>query len=196
VSGKRRRSFTREFKLSALRRMAETDNIVALARELNVERKLLYCWRERYAGGGAAALRRAGRPSTAELGSEALEPAAMAASDPARPIAALERKVGQQQFELDFFSRSLAAGQGATPFERRAWRTSIYAVIHAMMQRQGNPGIERLCALAGVSRAGYYRHWQASAPRQAETAPDAGQPPLWLPAAHGAAAPRRLAGEP
>src|SRR5574341_717712 len=26
-----------------------------------------------------------------------------------------------------------------------------------------------MCALAGVSRAGYYRHWQASRPRQEET---------------------------
>ncbi len=39
-----------------------------------------------------------------------------------------------------------------------------------MMQLRGNPGIERLCALAGISRVGYYRHWQASAPRQEETA--------------------------
>lgn len=30
--------------------------------------------------------------------------------------------------------------------------------------------IERCCRLAGVSRAGYYRDWQASAPRQADTA--------------------------
>jgi putative transposase len=30
--------------------------------------------------------------------------------------------------------------------------------------------VERLCALAGVSRAGYYRHWQASKPREEETA--------------------------
>jgi putative transposase len=35
---------------------------------------------------------------------------------------------------------------------------------------QGGLSVERLCALAGVSRAGYYRHWQASAPRQEETA--------------------------
>jgi putative transposase len=34
---------------------------------------------------------------------------------------------------------------------------------------QGEHTIVRLCALAGVSRAGYYRHWVASAPRQAET---------------------------
>ena len=35
---------------------------------------------------------------------------------------------------------------------------------------QGELAIERLCMLAGVSRAGYYRHWGASAPRQEETA--------------------------
>ena len=34
---------------------------------------------------------------------------------------------------------------------------------------QGEPTIARMCALAGVSRAGYYRHWAASAPRQEET---------------------------
>jgi putative transposase len=44
-------------------------------------------------------------------------------------------------------------------------------VIHAQMQRQGDhAGIERCCTLAGVSRAGYYRHWRTSAPRQEETA--------------------------
>ena len=42
-------------------------------------------------------------------------------------------------------------------------------MIHAQAQQQGFE-IERMCALAGVSRAGYYRHWQASAPRQEETA--------------------------
>lgn len=38
-----------------------------------------------------------------------------------------------------------------------------------MMQRQGNVGIARMCTLAGVSRAGFYRAWQASAPREEET---------------------------
>ncbi len=37
-----------------------------------------------------------------------------------------------------------------------------------MTRSQGLLGIERMCALADVSRAGYYRHWQASAPRQEE----------------------------
>jgi transposase InsO family protein len=38
-----------------------------------------------------------------------------------------------------------------------------------MTRSQGMVGIERMCALAGVSRAGYYRHWQASKPRAEET---------------------------
>ena len=35
---------------------------------------------------------------------------------------------------------------------------------------QGELTVERMCALAQVNRAGYYRHWQASAPRREETA--------------------------
>ncbi|MFN7025750.1 MAG: IS3 family transposase [Pseudorhizobium sp.] len=40
-------------------------------------------------------------------------------------------------------------------------------VIEAMMasKLQGQTSVERMCRLAGVSRAGYYRHWQARAPR-------------------------------
>jgi len=34
---------------------------------------------------------------------------------------------------------------------------------------QGELTVERMCALSGVSRAGYYRHWKQSAPRQEET---------------------------
>ena len=33
---------------------------------------------------------------------------------------------------------------------------------------QGTGSVERLCRLSDVSRASYYRHWQASAPRQEE----------------------------
>lgn len=39
-----------------------------------------------------------------------------------------------------------------------------------MTVSQGSRTVERLCRLAGVSRAGYYRHWQKSAPRAHDTA--------------------------
>jgi len=35
---------------------------------------------------------------------------------------------------------------------------------------QGELTVERMCALAGVGRCGYYRHWKRSAPREEETA--------------------------
>ena len=56
--------------------------------------------------------------------------------------------------------------------QRHAWRCAVYDVIQTMTSSvpQGQVTIERLCRLARVSRAGYYRFWQASAPRQHDTA--------------------------
>ena len=39
-----------------------------------------------------------------------------------------------------------------------------------MTPPQGALSVERMCELAEVSRASYYRHWQQAAPRQEETA--------------------------
>lgn len=113
---KKRRSFTREFKLSVLSRMAETDSIVGLARELGLERKLLYCWREQYQNGGSEALRRVGRPAQRQDGflkASGNLPRSADADERERPSApeqrveALQRKIGQQQLELDFFRAAL-----------------------------------------------------------------------------------------
>jgi transposase InsO family protein len=38
-----------------------------------------------------------------------------------------------------------------------------------MMPPQGRLSIERMCALTGVSRASYYRHWRGVAPRREQT---------------------------
>ena len=43
-------------------------------------------------------------------------------------------------------------------------------MIEATTPPQGPLAIERMCVLAGVSRATYYRHWHAAAPRTEETA--------------------------
>jgi putative transposase len=55
------------------------------------------------------------------------------------------------------------------PADRRVRRQSVYAIIEALTPvLQGQLTLERMCALAQVSRAGYYRHWQASAPKEEE----------------------------
>lgn len=110
VRRKPRRSFTQAFKLAAVQRMATTESIVGLAAELGVQRRMLYQWRDHFQAGGISALRRAGRPSQADVA--ALEAPAVTAdlSDPAaarRRIEELERKIGQQQVELDFFRAAL-----------------------------------------------------------------------------------------
>ena len=125
-----KRRFSREFKLAAIRRMEAGENVSALARELGVRRKCLYQWRDRFRAGGPIALRSRGRPTKAEvLAMRTGEvPPALAAAAPAAPpvvpnelveaqrrIAELERKVGQQQVELDFFQQALRQVRGSRP---------------------------------------------------------------------------------
>jgi transposase-like protein len=60
-------SYSMDFKQEAVRRMAEADTIVGLAKELGISRKQLYHWRDRLQAGGRAGLkrRRAGRQGAA-----------------------------------------------------------------------------------------------------------------------------------
>ena len=122
---KDRRLFSREFKLAALARLEAAGNVVGVARELGIRRELLYKWQAKFAAGGAEALTTSGRPRPAAAG---LSPEALDASD---RIAALERKVGQQAFELDFFkgalrrietSRPASTAPGATTSSPRSRR--------------------------------------------------------------------------
>jgi transposase len=104
---KRARVFSRTFKLAAVRRMMAGENVIALSRELRVLRKDLYLWHARFRSGGADALRGRGRPRKAvALPPGGKEPPGDV--DAAREqIAELERKIGQQQLDLDFFRQAL-----------------------------------------------------------------------------------------
>jgi transposase-like protein len=130
------RIFSREFKLEAVRRILAGERIRALSQELNVLRKDLYAWRDLFRAGGAEALRPLGRPRkgagvvAASVTERACDVAAGDIAAPAR-VAELERKVGQQQLELDFFrqalrrvreARRLNAGPGVTGSTRSSKR--------------------------------------------------------------------------
>jgi transposase-like protein len=111
---KKPRVFSREFKLMVVRRLLAGEKMSVVAQETQVLRKDLYIWRDRYRSGGAEALRGCGRPPKSEATAAHKKPAEVtpqasgAELDVARQrIAELERKIGQQQVELDFFRQAL-----------------------------------------------------------------------------------------
>jgi transposase len=127
MARKATRRFSREFKLSALRRLEAGERPCLLAADLGIGPQYLYAWRERFRAGGAVGLRSCGRPTKAEavamraadgppgdpqgiLPAPAGERASLARA--ARRIAELERKIGEQQVELDFFRRALRQVRG------------------------------------------------------------------------------------
>ena len=97
------RVFNLEFKERVAQRILNGESVSALHHELAIKRSVLYRWRDAYRKEGVAGLQRArGRPpGVPNPPRPAGEPGAAA-----RRIAELERKVGQQALDLDFFRRA------------------------------------------------------------------------------------------
>ena len=98
------RVFSWEFKESVARRMLNGESVSALHHELQIKRSVLYRWRDAYRKEGVAGLQRVGGrpPGVPNPPRPVGDPAGAAA----RRIAELERKVGQQALDLDFFRRA------------------------------------------------------------------------------------------
>lgn len=108
------REYATALKEAALARLAAGESVAAVARDLQLRGRLLYAWRDKVRKGGPAALRGLGRPrkrATAVAAPAAAWAAGETGEDePARAqrrVAELERKIGQQQVDLDFFRRAL-----------------------------------------------------------------------------------------
>jgi transposase len=109
---KRRRVFSPRFKLGVIERLEAGESVSALSRELQIKRELLCDWRRLWRQEGSGALRRQGRPTAVEaLLRGEVPPKSLAEAE--RKIAELERKVGQQALELDFFGRALQRIEGS-----------------------------------------------------------------------------------
>jgi transposase len=142
MPGRRFRIFSRQFKEAAVRRILAGEKIRRVAAELRVRPQLLYTWLDYYEQGGADALVPRGRPTKAIAAARrrALlqEPSRQArkyrhAGNAARDsrLVELERKVGQQAVELDFFKEALrhvkepprpSGGRGARVSSRSSTR--------------------------------------------------------------------------
>ena len=107
------REYPTALKQAALARLAAGESVAAVARDLQLRGRLLYAWRDKVRQGGPAALRGLGRPpkrAAAVAGPAACEAGETGEDELARAqrrVAALERKIGQQQVDLDFFRRAL-----------------------------------------------------------------------------------------
>jgi transposase len=125
MSDQAQRAFSTEFKESVILRLEAGERLAAVADELGIRRKLLYEWRHAYRRLGVAGLNRKRGPKPGSKGSGsppgraspglpcgpdsapvAARPGGELARAKAR-IAELERVVGRQQVDLDFFRRAL-----------------------------------------------------------------------------------------
>jgi transposase len=117
MSKRKRRVFSREFKLSAVQRIIAGESTGKLSRELGVSRGHLCQWYGHFRRGGAEALRPACRPrkipGAVELAPEVKATRVQDVATARNRITALERKIGQQQLELDFFRQALRQVGGA-----------------------------------------------------------------------------------
>lgn len=90
------RRHTREFKRQAVERMGTCANIRQLARELDIEAKLLYTWKYQFEGRSEA--RHANYMETPEEAAE---------KKLRQEIAQLKQALGERQLEIDFFKGAL-----------------------------------------------------------------------------------------
>jgi transposase len=106
---KKVRQFSPEFKLKAVERLLAGERASVLAQEFNVVRKLLYYWKDAYISEGPDGMRKVGRPRKDRRVGVLPE----AQTDRGellqarKRITELERKVGHQAMQIDFFVEAL-----------------------------------------------------------------------------------------
>ena len=106
------RTFSTEFKEVVVLRLEAGERIAAVSDELKIRRKLLYEWRAAYRKLGAAGFnrKRGRKPGVARASPDAAPATPAPLTELARAqarIVELERKIGKQQTDLDFFREAL-----------------------------------------------------------------------------------------
>lgn len=143
--GMSRRQFTKEFKEAAVRRLELGASLAEVARACEVNVNVLHRWKR----------------ELRDYGTKAFTGNGKARAEDSR-IGELERKVGRQAGGR-FFAALLAACRGAAPAASIDYTRLVYPYIEKEMSLASLLPLWRLCELATVSRAGFYR-WQHAPP--------------------------------
>jgi putative transposase len=149
VERKWKERYSRKFRRRAVERMNACENIVRLSRDLGVCRTLLYKWRyqlEPENAEGAASTKNS-RESTLRRG-----------------ITKLKRLLADKTVEVDFFRGALQKAEARRQRNENSGAKASTKKYETPLQ--GSLSIERMCQLAHVSRAGFYRFLQSRAPTE------------------------------
>lgn len=108
------------FKLKAIKRVERGEGVLPVARDLGVTRKALHDWIRAYKAHGPEGLNRKRGPKPGRRRLKPVPAGAAATSQSAEArIAELERVIGRQQMELDFFRKALRALHGTAAQGKR-----------------------------------------------------------------------------
>jgi putative transposase len=149
VDRKRGERYSQKFRCRTVERMNACENILRLSRELGIHRRLLYKWRDQVDPADAEAEGDVVLRNTRE-------------SAHRKEIAKLKRLLADKTVEVDFFRSALQKVRA------RRQQSNISGEKASTMKSktllQGSLSIERMCQLAQVSRAGFYRYLQGREP--------------------------------
>jgi transposase-like protein len=149
VERKRGERYGEKFRRQVIKRMNACDNIVKLSRKLGIHRRLLYKWRDD--------LEKLHRQAGSEIPILNSRETVLR-----RELNRFKRLLAEKTVELDFFKGAL---QRVEARRQRSNASGEKASTKRFeMPLQGSLSIERMCQLAQVSRAGFYRYLQGQAP--------------------------------
>src|SRR5215831_11857033 len=125
--GLSRRTFGKEFKLAAVRRLEQGVSIGEVARALEVNPNVLHRWRREFRQGPGNVFPGNGKQRWSE-----------------GRIAELERKVGQQTLEIDFLKGCWQAHRGAMEAAGTDWKSAVYGKVPEEVKAHRGRTIERM----------------------------------------------------
>jgi transposase-like protein len=138
-----------KFRRRLVKRMNTCNNILKLSRNVGVHRRLLYKWRDD--------LEKLHREAESDIPLFNSRETALR-----RELNRIKRLLADKAVEVDFFKGALqrveARRQRSNASGERA------STGKSEMPLQGSLSIERMCQLAQVSRAGFYRYLKGRAP--------------------------------
>ncbi|MGB2669449.1 MAG: IS3 family transposase [Candidatus Acidiferrales bacterium] len=144
---KRRERYSQKFRCQTVERMNACENILRLSRELGIHRRLLYKWRDQL------------EPTEAE---GELPTQNSRESTLRKEVSKLKRLLADKTVEMDFFRSALQKVRARR--QQNDVTGEKASTVKSETRLQGKLSIERMCLLAQVSRAGFYRYLKGRAP--------------------------------